>query len=276
MSPATFTKSPRQFLANSKMLDFCIPSDCGLFHVTTQADILEKQRRLKSRDELLDEDVFTTGLAGGPSNVVSTTISLSRALTLWGAMRSLSRCIHGTVPYSELLTEFFHWTGFPDSPMWSRFFAQDSVDVARIMDRFAGQIFSNEVFDSFRFTDKDLFRSQRAWIRFVQDESDALDQIAGYDVYINIQSGENFLANFDIPPVPGKIDNDLCSPLIGFASTYRYFREVSPDQISVVQLAAKVTAKPAIVRRECELRFLPKDTRIVRRRVEERGMIEVP
>lgn len=275
MSPSTFTKSPKPFLRFSKIVDFCTPSDCGIFHVTTQGDVLDKQGRLKSRDELALDEESTTGLAGGPSDVVSTTISLSRAMTLWGAMRSLSRCVHGDVTYSELLAEFFQWTGFPDSQMWSRFFAQDSVDLGKTMTRLASNLFSNDTFDSFRMCDAESFVTQESWVRFVYDESRELDLVDGQDAYRNIQFGENYLASLNVPREHGKADNDVCSPIIGFASSYQEFARVSPDQISVVQLSANINSKPVIVARECEIRFAPKDTKIVRRRVEERGMIKV-
>lgn len=264
-----FELDPLEWLKGSKMEPFYDREETGFFHVTTRADQVERSKKIKSRDQLDSEDENAPrGLAGGPGDVVSFTFLLSRARVLWSAMRAMSRMMHGELSNSELMEEFFHWTGFPDNPMWKKF--EDRSRHLRAMSRFVLAMNMNpeDVFDL------DEMHTSRDWIRFVRDYQDHFNEMGSGDMYMVIRDCENYLEQAmgqEMPP--GRPSTDLCTRTIGFFAKYNDFAKIQPDQISIVQVAVRKGSDIGRVNRECELRIRPKDLKLVCTRVEERGHV---
>ncbi len=67
----------------------------------------------------------------------------------------------------------------------------------------------------------------------------------------------------------------LCAVTMGFRAKFEEFRAIDTDQISILQVAVRKTARVYKVKAECELRIAPENVRLLTTRVEERGPVVV-
>lgn len=254
----------------------------GIFHVTTQLQTLENNPTLKSRRQLGGIQGLGGGERHGPDRV-STVFDLERAMVLWGAMRSVVRAVRGEMTPSELAKAMLRWLGFPHAyESWLDTLEQEAADVEEEENTFldgATELLQGlKIFGVFPEDPEVLrgLRSQATWMELISNQSRRIDRAfaSGPDVYQMVQTIEAIVdENFGRAFHDGEADMILCSRQIGFVAPYEIFSKISPDQISVLQLAAKKGCKADWNPDECEVRFFPGDLRILRYRVEELGPI---
>lgn len=250
----------------------------GIFHVTTQIVTLERERMMRSRYDLRAQGI--QGLGGRDDDsphLVSTVFDYDRAWMLWGAMRAVCRAVHGTMTTVDLLLAFLTWTDFPDS--WR---SEDDLSRRALREEEwrLGQV--AEVLDlqddqgELRALAVAQLEDTAAWMALVEENAAFLNAhfATGQQRYWLVQALEqSILNNFPDAFYDAESDGAIGRTLVGFVSPYELFARVQPDQISIVQLAAKKGAKVEFIPDELELRFQPEDLRIAKLRVEETGPI---
>lgn len=262
--------------------------DQGLFHVTTRVDAVRASGGLKARRELGG----IVALGGGPKNeapdLVSFVYDRSRALWLYGAIHATARAARDQIDAVELVKLMFEWTGFPDDSDWSSFIdnwiemhaevwgeEQAETEMWGMLVDVGASIgvpefaLSSDSLVSFRQSD---------WLRLVDAHADAVRANLGSAraKYRAVQDFEQILsARFTSVD---SVDSDLisCESVVGFTAPFDRFSKIDPDQVSVLQCEARIGANVDFEPSECELRFAPKDVRVVRYGVEKDGAIPLP
>ncbi len=283
MTEIAFCMDPGEWVVGTSLEpSYAASEDVGIFHVTTQLQTLENNPTLKSRRQLAGIQGLGGSERHGPDQV-STVFDLDRAMALWGGMRSVVRAVRGEMKPSELAKAVLRWLQFPEGyESWLSTLEQDAMDAEEDENTFldgatellgALKIFGvypeeSEVLES--------LRHQSTWMDLISKQSRRIDNVfkSGPDVYQMVQSIESVVdENFGMAFHDDEMDMILCSPMIGFVAPYEIFSKISPDQISILQLAAKKGCKADWNPDECEVRFFPGDLRILRYRVEELGPI---
>lgn len=289
MQQAIFLLDPFPFLEGTVLQSsYESASEVGIFHVTTQADILDRERVMKSRLQLAPQGI--QGLGGGPQHspdLVSAVHDLAGAHKLWGAMRTVVRAIHGEIPAVALLSSMIEWMGFPwdgiaqggegdwedDQPFAETKAYEGLSNLLSTMDL----DLDDEEENSPGLAESLL--SERGWAALIEAKRAYLeDRFSGgkaryalvreFERAAEEAFGHVFQDEYDGPRV--------CVPTVGFVAPYNIFSKIRVDQIAIVQLACREGARVELEVNECEMRFRPEDTRVLRVRVEEQGPIPFP
>lgn len=289
MQQAIFLLDPFPFLEGTVLQSsYESASEVGIFHVTTQADILDRERVMKSRLQLAPQGI--QGLGGGPQHspdLVSAVHDLAGAKKLWGAMRTVVRAIRGEIPVVDLLRAMLEWMMFPGG--WGHDLGYEDEWSATEVKFTRSQAYEGlwSMVDALQIEGLDLKKSQyepllssQGWEDLIERYRATLEeryQGAGYERYELVQRfereaegsfGHLFQEEEDGPRV--------CVPTVGFVAPYNIFSKIRVDQIAIVQLACREGARVELEVNECEMRFRPEDTRVLRVRVEEQGPIPFP
>ena len=252
--PSGFSTSPQPFVKGS-ILDAqarggTSPGD-GLYHVTTHLAAVLADGRLRSRKELRAAGRQGAGLGGGwrdeaPSRV-SVAIDLTRAQRLQEAVTTMALAVHGQIPAAEALRRM---KSFSDD-------ATSAID--RAID------WMNDGSDEDE--DTSTTRAARAFDEGLDTFGKAvLAATPGPALYEALCQYEGHIAGTVSEwESEGWIPDDelVCGPTIGFTEPAHKFIRVMPDNIGLLRLAGRKTAKIEMNPRECELRFLPEDLVIV-------------
>ena len=252
--PTGFTVSPYT-LVRGTVLEMVVDpqergradSGTGFFHVTTNLPAVLAEGRLRSRKELRAAGVQGAGLGGGirdeAAHLISVGLTLDGAMRVMGATRLMADAVHGRIdsktamkaldkslaPALDLIDSAADWMGEdPD---------RDEFNVANGYDETKGTL-----------------------------EWDVLQATPGPELYTALTQYEEHIANtLLVWESEGYLDTDEhpCVQPVGFTEPAHKFERVLPENIGLVQLAARRTARPDPVPGECELRFRPEDLVIV-------------
>jgi hypothetical protein len=262
-----WTLDPWTYLEGTALEDHYDPASAGLFHVTTAAAVIERERVLRSRAQLDQAGTRHRGLGGGKNRAVSFAFDLDRSRKLFRAMRAVRRAMMGQMTVPDLLGEVFAWTGFPNDWDWDW---DDEEQQAGVNRELLAVLDLEEIEPAEIQTLSDW---QAVW---KENETRLARAFSSpRDAYRLVQEIEGAM----LSPVEQMWRSDdlvACTPLIGFVSTFEDFERIDVDQISIAQCEARVGAEPYdYVPDECELQFLPEDVRVVQTRVEERGPVVI-
>lgn len=170
--------------------------------------------------------------------------------------------VYDQISYAELLLDFLGWTGFPQSPTWQRTFSSLSEErLQRLFRRVAEAL---AIPAHWYEQPEDLMRRQ-TWVDLISEASDSFSETPR-SMYANIQDAENQLQSVGIRSADPSVPDEVCEPIVMFMAKFNDFARIDPEEVQVFQLAARKTASPTKIARECELRFFPEDLRIVSER----------
>jgi hypothetical protein len=226
-----FTGNPKKFRGLRQFLDD--PNEAeGLFHVTTDLKSVRKQG-IKSRRMLRKEGVTgVPGLGGGASDeapgLVSTTFSSGKAGIIEEKLKLAARAARGEAKASEIF----------DKTM-DQFLSGDFVDddVRGLLNKWG--VPDNVVNDEF------LEGLEAALDRAIKTKRDRFEFLVQLEDTVATSSGD-----------------ELGMARVGITTDFSVFEKLDPKNIGTVQVRAKKTAKPDIIRQESEMRFEPSDLRL--------------
>jgi hypothetical protein len=253
--PAGFTVSPYTLVRGTVMEMVVDPqergrtdSGTGFFHVTTNLPAVLAEGRLRSRKELRAAGVKGAGLGGGihdeAAHLISVGLTLDGAMRVMEATRLMADAVHGRidsksalaalnkslVPALDLIDTAAEWLSEEESG-WeeNRAVERHDEEMATLTERVLAASPGPELYDA-----------------LVRYERHIAHTLAGWEA-------EGYLDTSESP----------CSQPVGFTEPAHKFERVAPENIGLVQLAARRTARPDAVPGECELRFRPEDLVIV-------------
>lgn len=282
-----FTLDPWPWVEPSVLVDsFDSIAQPGIFHVTTQVDILEKTRMMRSRAQL--RHLGIEGLGGDERqspHLVSTVYDLDQAKMLWGAMRTVCRAVQGLISTTDMLKAAIQWMEFPDAWLQDDIYIDyDDEEYAEAMERQAIQQVAYELSldvheDGPDSVDVEPLMSTEGWLNFLDTHAEELNRHYGDGRarYYLLQALEQVILR-EFPDAFRDHEADLIvgCKLVGFVAPFDKFARVQPDQISIVQLSVRVGATVEYIPDESELRFHPNDLRIEKLRLEETGPLVLP
>lgn len=255
-TPRGFTTSPLPFVRD-EVLSLRLDPDgygraeagAGLFHVTTNLSAVLAEGRLRSRRDLQQAGVLSAGLGGGYANEapdkVSVAVTREGGLRVLKAIQLMADAVHGRIdsqsaldamddvlrPSTEVINDAREW--MEDT--------EDFEEAAAV----AAYVYENE------------------WGVRLQDVLAAEPGPALYDALRNYEGhAMNTLTAWESEGYI-EVDDTMCALPVGFTESPRTFARVNPDNIGLLQLAARSTARPESVPGECELRFDPADLVII-------------
>jgi len=253
--PAGFTVSPYTLVRGTVMELVVDPqergradSGTGFFHVTTNLPAVLAEGRLRSRKELRTAGVHGAGLGGGirdeAANRISVGLTLDGAMRVMEAMRLMADAVHGRIdseaalaalntslaPAFDLIDTAAAWLSEEESG-WEENRAVERYDeeMATLIKRVLAASPGPELYDA-----------------LVRYERHIAHTLAGWEA-------ESYLDASESP----------CSQPVGFTEPAHKFERVVPENIGLLQLAARRGANVDLVPGECEVRFRPEDLVIV-------------
>lgn len=256
-TPRGFTTSPLPFVRD-EVLSLRLDPDgygraeagAGLFHVTTNLSAVLAEGRLRSRRDLQQAGVLSAGLGGGyadeAADKVSVAVTRDGGLRVLKAVQLMADAVHGRIdsqsaleamddvlrPSTAIINDAREW--MEDTP--------DDPDAPSALAAYA---------------------YEREWGVRLQD---VLAAKPGLDLYDALRNYENHAMDTLMEWVSEsyiELDDTMCALPVGFTESASKFARVNPDNIGLLQLAARSTARPESVPGECELRFDPSDLVII-------------
>ena len=207
-------------------------TDFNFYHVTTNIQAVKSSGRLKSRQEL-----GIVGLGGGSANekpnMVSTTYDYGRAIEIYHQLRLVAEMCRGQVRAS------IAWDVTTDG----LYDAWDADEVVGVLQD---------------WLPKNVFQA-------VSDGEMELDPIL--DKYIRTpRSVYEFFQALETAVSAYELGSDSTYNLsnIGFTGNFDDMVKVDPRQVAIVQVVARKGASSQQVSLEKEIRFYPKDLKIIR------------
>jgi hypothetical protein len=272
--PAGFTLDPAPWI--EVYLDR-LPDDeeLGFFHVTTRAAMVRQAGALRSRAQLLEQNIV--GLGGGHRNVASGLVSFvyvrSRAEWLRTTMQVAARACRNEISAVGVAKAVIDWTGFPDQDPWStaiEYLAdldeeREGYDEAPLLDpqikdvlmAIGGEsmVAAYERGEVAPWSRRGLFQAIDAFSAEI--EQDFEEPQSKYGLLTSLELAIDSFLN------PDHESLTECKPIAGFTGVFRHFRSIDPDDIAIVQVAVRDGARDDYVPEECELRFSPDDIALV-------------
>jgi len=223
--------------------------DAGIYHVTSNLPAVLATGRVLSRLQLRMLGVEAGGLGGGAededADTISTGVTFSGALRIAQGMRVMSSALRGRLSPREAL-KAMEAVNAPSLHLISRLFqaaqdrweAQEDAGIAsdpafaryeeRIEDAMAGVLSARK--------GPDLYEALQLW------ESSLFDTIANLERLYYLEPEDYF-----------------CNAPVGFLEPPAVFAAVKPENVGILQMAARKDAEVIEVVSECELRFRPSD-----------------
>jgi len=253
--PRGFTTSPLYFV-REEVLGLTLDPDstgravagAGLFHVTTNLPAVLAEGRLRSRRELQAANVASAGLGGGVANEaadkVSVGVTRDGALRVLKAVQLMADAVHGKidseralVAMNEVLEPSLHILNY----------------AAEWMEE--GELDSREYGAASDYVERQYELAQAV-----------ADAVPGPSLYNALQDYEGLITETIVDWVREmyvELDEAQCALPVGFTEPSHKFARVQPENVGLLQLAARKTARPEDVPGECELRFNSDDLVIV-------------
>jgi len=261
----SWTATPEPWISGTTM-DWVLEDDAedvGIYHVTPYTTQVLHSGRLKPRRE-----VRHRALGGGYANVspdlVSVTVTRNQAELLAHGIRTMALAARNLIAPHLALVELLKWVTMEwdymeecdqRNPEAEGELVQELQDLERLM-----------------FLQVTPDPDPYSWIRRVLSDAGTIDR-AVFRESVSADPGEatyRWLCDIESKlgrvqeDTIGTVDADLTnSPIIGFTSPWERFVRANPDDISIVRLAARVSATADLVPNEQELRFCPSDLRII-------------
>jgi hypothetical protein len=232
--PAGYTTDVAPFV-KGRLLEQVVASapDAGIYHVTSNLPAVLATGRVLSRFQLRMLGVGAGGLGGGPNdqdaNTVSTGVTFSGALRIAKGLRVMSSALRGRLSARAALK------------------AMEEVNAPSL--RLIGRLFQDAVFARYGERIEDAMES-------------VLSARKGPDLYEALQFWENsmFATIADLERLYYLEPEDyFCNAPVGFLEPPAVFAAVKPENVGILQLAARKDASVREVVSECELRFNPAD-----------------
>jgi hypothetical protein len=260
--PQGYSSDPRGFMSNAlnqevnyfydqdRFPDEDFSEEVALYHVTTARDAVLGSR-LKSREQLraqVGEQGRSYGLGGGEdqAHLVSVGVMLDGARRVAAALQAGILAAQGRLSAPEAVLRVFEWTGFPRSVKF--------VDVRDRSDEAYVAIFEmlvdKETADETTVEEiLDLRDWQwRAYAKAMPKDMEPCDVvrlILGLETSIFSMGIEHGITG--------------CLPAVRMLEDCEKMARMKADQVAILAVAAKTSARPTEILSECELRFDPKD-----------------
>jgi len=237
-----FMHSPGYNRKATPYLDFEIPDDVGydfnLYHVTTNLSGIINSGRLKSRLELGNQ----IGLGGGNTNeapdLISVTFSYDKALNIYEDFKFVLDIVNGRYKASDVFKYLSSlYEDFEDDRL--SYALHNWIGMPSIKRYMSGKITESEFL---QIIDTNINTPEESYSFFVKLEEHKIESLL-----------ENFDDGFDSG-----------SPVTGFTGTFEDMKKINPSELAILKLVAYKGAKADHVHNELELRFNPKDLRVVR------------
>ena len=253
--PSGYTTSPLTFVRGTSMEYIVDPEErgraapgVGIYHVTTNLPAVLAEGRLRSRAELRKGGVASAGLGGGVGDerpdLVSTGMTLDGSLRVMRAVRLMADAVHARISSRNALVGMN---------------ASLEPTLSQIDDAMGW------------LSEEDSgWEENRAVQRFEEEAGALADRVLaaapGPDLYDALVRYEIEVAEtFTQWAAQGWLDDDAvaCAMPVGFTEPAHKFERVLPENVGMVQLAARRGASVDRVPGECELRFRPEDLTLV-------------
>jgi len=210
----------------------------NMYHVTTALDAVKKSGQLKSRAELGGANI---GLGGGPAGespwAVSVTYDEYRARDIYDEIKSVSALANGQVPASTVFNS-----------MLGRIDAHNEELEGKIYDSLTDYGIPKKELEKIKFGDTSIIDKYIKTPKDIYEFYQSLENIIiGYET----EADADFLGGYEMG-------------VIGFTAPFEQMKKIKPDQVAIIQVAARKGADPEQVPYEKELRFWPEDLWIVR------------
>jgi GNAT superfamily N-acetyltransferase len=253
--PSGYTTSPLTFVRGTSMEYIVDPEErgraapgVGIYHVTTNLPAVLAEGRLRSRAELRKGGVASAGLGGGfrdeAAHLISTGMTLDGSLRVMRAVRVMADAVHGRIDSRSALYEFQKTLEPTVGPIHA---ATDWM-------------LEDEYQESPAYRAADRYEETNGLLM-----QDVLAAKPGPDLYTALANFEENIASTFVEWVSESwIDDEVsCAMPVGFTEPAHKFERVLPENVGMVQLAARRGASADRVPGECELRFRPEDLTIV-------------
>ena len=230
-----------------------------LYHVTTNASAVLGSR-LKSRKQLRAQGAIHAGLGGGKENqaedLVSVTVTLSRATTIRDALKVMVRAARKEIETADALIAAMQWSNFPDSFNHLKEYRSDKKMKGRshhgaisLYEEMAWMV-ADEIQSSNQNVDKPP-TNRVGWIRWIERIKHMINKQNAYDAVVKFEEVLlSYIAHYPSDEFKG------CEGTIGFTMTATQMAKIDTDEIKILLVAAK-GAPEEVVSDECELRFRP-------------------
>jgi hypothetical protein len=267
--PRGFTTSPLYFLSKEneydegdmEVLKAKVDPDstgravagAGLFHVTTNLPAVLADGRLRSRRELQDAGVESAGLGGAgdwDAGAVSVGVLRDGALRVLKAVQLMADAVHGRIDGARALTAMNEVLE-PTMRVANHYakLRQSSAEREQYLKLVSGTQ-----------TTAELIEEQHKAAQAVRKAKPGVDL---YEALRNYESIAGYRYQLGDADNNWNMDIGACAQPVTFVEPAHKFARVNPDNIGLLQLAARKTAEPEAISNECELQFKPEDLVIV-------------
>lgn len=253
--PRGFTTSPLYFV-REHVLGLTLDPDstgragagAGLFHVTTNLPAVLAEGRLRSRRELQAAKIASAGLGGGVANEavdkVSVGVTRDGALRVLKAVQLMADAVHGRIDGERALAAM-----------------NEALAPSLFVLNHAAEWMGDAELDSPEYGA--LYDYEERQYELAQAVRDA---VPGPSLYDALQEYEGLVMETLVDWVREmyvEMDDTVCALPVGFTEPSHKFARVLPENVGLLQLAARKTADPHPIPGECELRFNSDDLVIV-------------
>jgi len=254
-TPRGFTTSPLPFVRD-EVLSLRLDPDgygradagAGLFHVTTNLSAVLAEGRLQSRRDLQQAGVLSAGLGGGAMNEapdkVSVAVTRDGGLRVLKAVQLMADAVHGKIDSARALVAM---NEVLEPSLGIINYAAEWMEEGELDSRAYGAAF-------------DYAERQYELAQAVHAA------VPGPSLYDALQDYEGLITETIVGWVREmyvELDETMCALPVGFTESSHKFARVQPENVGLLQLAARSTSRPESVPGECELRFAPADLVII-------------
>lgn len=251
--PAGYTTDVHPFV-KGRLLEALVAAapDAGIYHVTSNLPRVLQTGRLLSRQQLRTMGVEAGGLGGGArdedANTVSTGVTFSGALRIARGMRVMSSALRGRLGSREALMAMQE----VNAP--SLDFIERLIEVARMREDYEEED-ADEDYGGAPLSEKcgDLIAAATEKVLHARKGPDLYEALTFWEgslsQIIAALAHEDYLEPEDY----------FCRDPVGFVEPPAVFAAVKPENVGILQLAARKGAEFREVVGECELRFNPAD-----------------